>query len=699
LSRYRNRGAQRGTVFSLLLAACLASWPFAASAQAPATPAVPLTLEDLFAEDTVIDASISPSGKSLAATVRRQNEDAIILVDLVTGEKKLVTRINKDAYGDQLDVRMGYVFWKTDERLLFQLRSDTNEGVEINRLSRANIFKLGKRLYAVDRDGKNLTALLISQPNEELTGAFDTSNIASLLRKDPSHILLRVGGWEGRTLFKVNVTTGAGKIVEHQSEKIVDWWLDVDGNAVVREEYFAGTRSFYRKLDNNRWKKYFSMRRGELDELEEMTLIGPSQDPDKFFVLARPPDRDRIGLYLYELANEKFGEPLIEHPKFDLDSARATDDGGRVLYYCYTEHVRHCESSDPKMNLHLSGLRKFFDESANVYIRDASDNGNAMLLYVGGPSEPPAYYYYLVDQKKVEFVGFGKGALSRKALPTSQVVTYKTRDGQEQTGYLTYPPGAKGQKNLPLVLMPHGGPQVRDRLEFHPWVQYLAARGYAVFQPNFRGSGGFGKAYELSGHREWGRKMQDDLGDGVKALVDQGIVDPARICIFGASYGGYAALAGAAFTPDAYKCAVSLAGVADLEAFVRYKKRKYGADSYVVDHYTKKLGDADKDQALLRAASPQFHVNAIKIPVLLIHGVEDDNVPISQSEDMQKAMEKAGKKTPLLRLEDEGHGGFSDDSYKVMLSTVGDFLWQQLGPGFNTSSPPDKYTFVKKKGT
>jgi len=696
LTRTCTRDARPGAAFALLLAACLASWPFAATAQAPATPAAPFTLEDLFADDTVIDASISPSGKLLVAAVRRKADDALILVDLATGQKKLVTRINKDAFGNQIDVRMGFVVWKTEDRLLFQLRSDMNEGGSIHELSRGSVLKLGNRLFAVDRDGKNLAALLGSQYHEALVGAFDTSDIASLLWKDPKHILVRVGGWDGRSLFKVDVNTGEGKVVEKQSEKIIDWWLGVDGNAVVRVEYSIGTYRFYRKLDDGKWKKYFSMRRGELDELEDMRLIGPSNDPGKFYVLARPPDRDRIGLYLYELANEKFGEPLIENPRFDLDSARVADDGSKVLYHCYTEHVRHCESSDSRMNVHLTGLRKFFDESANVYIRDASNDGNAMLLYVDGPSEPPAFYYYLIDQKKVEFIGPAKEALSNKALPASQVVTYKTRDGQEQTGYLTYPPGAKGQKNLPLVLMPHGGPQVRDSLEFHPWVQYLAARGYAVFQPNFRGSGGFGMAYELSGHREWGRKMQDDLGDGVKALVDQGIVDPARVCIVGASYGGYAALAGAAFTPDAYKCAVSLAGVADLEAFVRYKKRKYGTDSDVVQHYFKKLGDPDKDQALLRAASPQFHVDAIKIPVLLIHGTEDDNVPISQSEDMQKAMEKAGKKTPLLRLEDEGHGGFGDGSSKVMLSTIGDFLWQHLGKGFKTDTPPVKYTLAKK---
>jgi dipeptidyl aminopeptidase/acylaminoacyl peptidase len=217
-----------------------------------------------------------------------------------------------------------------------------------------------------------------------------------------------------------------------------------------------------------------------------------------------------------------------------------------------------------------------------------------------------------------------------------------------------------------------------------------------VFQPNFRGSGGYGLAYETSGWREWGRKMQDDLGDGVKVLVDQGIVDPARVCIAGGSYGGYAALAGAAFTPTAYKCAISLAGIADLEQFVRFTKKQYGADSDVFDHYVKKLGDPDKDQQILRDASPFHHVDAIKVPILLIHGDDDEIVPIEQSETMQAALNKAGKKTELITLEEGGHGGFSREQTLVTLSAIGTFLWDNLGKGYGVDSPPVRYTLAKK---
>ncbi len=684
---------------SMLLALCglvaVAAPPALAQATPAAAPLPSLTIEDLYSQHNIVDVDISPSGKTLAAVVRRDSEDVIMSIDMATGEKKIITRINKDAFGDQIDVRMGFVLWKTENRLLFQLRSDSNEGLDYSRLSRSNLLKLGNRLFAVDRDGKNAIPMFGEQRVEALVGAFDTSDIASMLVKDPKHILLRIGGWEGRSLFKVDVDTGRGKVVEPQKESIVDWWLDVDGTAIGRVEYSAGTLRYYRRLEDGKWKKYHSVRRRDMEELPDFIEVGPSDDPSKFYVLARPPGKDRMGVYLYDLANESFGDVLIENPRFDIQYARASSDGKRILFHCYDEHVRVCDFTDAKMTAYMRGLRKFFDQSANVYIVDASDDGKIILLSVDGPVDAPSFYYYLVDQKKVEMLGLRQGALRNKQLAHAATINYKARDGLDLSGYLTYPPGGKDAKKLPLVLMPHGGPQVRDRLEFDPWVQYFAARGYAVFQPNFRGSGGFGEAFEFSGHRQWGRKMQDDLGDGVKALVDQGIVDPERVCIVGASYGGYAALAGATLTPSAYKCAVSLAGVADLEEFVRWKKKKFGADSDVLAHWVRALGDPDKDQASIREVSPAYHIDAIRIPILLIHGDEDESVPYSQSEDFKKLLDKSGRKTVLLRLEDEGHGGFDKEVSKVMLTTIGDFLWTHLGPGFGVKEAPTLYVFKK----
>jgi dipeptidyl aminopeptidase/acylaminoacyl peptidase len=663
-----------------------------AESAAPAERLPALTLDDLYSEYNVIDVDLSPSGKLVAAVIRRKDEDGLICLDLATGQKTVIMRINKDAFGNQLDVRLGYVIWKTENRLLLQVRSTPNDGVDISKLSRGSLLKLGYRLYAIDRDGKNVTPLLGTQHHAALEGAWDTSNIASMLWKDPDSILVRVGGWEGRSLFRVDVNTGKGKIAEKLNPRVVDWWLDVDGNAAVRVEYSAGSLRYYRRLDDGTWKKYHSVRRKELDEQDEFAFIGPSEDPTKFYVLARPQGRDRLGVYLYDLTREQFGEPLIEDSRYDIVQASTSADGKRVMYHCYDVHVRICDFSDPKTNAYMRGLRRFFEETVNVRIIDASDDDKTVLLLVDGPQEPPSYYYYLVDQKRVEFVGLRQGALRGKALPSVEIVTYQTRDGKEQSGYLTRPPGAKDEKNLPLVVMPHGGPQVRDRLEFDHWVQYLAARGYAVFQPNFRGSSGFGRAFEESGYRERGRRIQDDITDSVKALTARGSIDPARVCIVGMSFGGFAALAGAAFTPDLYRCAVSIAGVSDYEKHVRDKKRTYGGDSETFEYYAKSVGDPDKDQQFIRERSPAFHAGAIKIPVLLIHGDEDDAVDFEQSEIMQNALERAGRKTELIRLEDEGHGGFDDDTSKLLLSRIGDFLWKHLGKGYGVTDAPVIYS-------
>lgn len=691
----RWRGARAPS--SIMLIACLALLGQVAQAQSSAPAQQPvLTLEDIYSEYNVIDAALSPNGTMIAATIRRGDEDMLVVLDVTTGQKRPVTRLHKDDFGTQIDTRMGFVWWKTDARLLFQLRSRADEGVDVSKLSHANYLKLGRRLFAVDLDGKNFTTMFGKQIDDELVGAFDTSDIASILPNDPQHILVEIGGWEGRSLYKVDVTSGRGKIVEPQKEGIVGWWLDVQGKAVVRLEYSLGTYRFYRKLEDGKWKKFYSVRRNDLEGKPDLWLVGPSTDPNKFYVLARPNGKDRFGVYLYDLPSESFGEPLVENARYDIDSASSNRDGTGLRSHCYVEHVSICEFSNAELNEHMRQLRSHFSDTANVYIQDSALDGKTILLYINGPTTPPAYYYYRIDQKKLEFVGLRQGALKGKTLPDTKVVNYKARDGLELSGYLTWPPGARGAKGLPLVLMPHGGPWVRDHLEFEPWTQYLAARGYAVFQPNFRGSAGFGLAFQDKGNREWGRKMQDDLTDAVKALADEGTIDPRRVCIVGASYGGYAALAGAAFAPDVYKCAVSIAGIGDLTELIRSKKKLWGEDSEAYKFYLEAIGNPEKDQELLRAASPQLHADAIKIPLLLVHGDEDDIVPYSQSENMQQALNKLGHKTDLLRIKDEGHPYFSDDAEKVVLSTIGLFLWENLGKGYGVNDPPPVYEFKKK---
>jgi dipeptidyl aminopeptidase/acylaminoacyl peptidase len=255
--------------------------------------------------------------------------------------------------------------------------------------------------------------------------------------------------------------------------------------------------------------------------------------------------------------------------------------------------------------------------------------------------------------------------------------TYKARDGADLSGYLTVPPGAPATPP-PLIVMPHGGPESRDDLSFDHWGQYFATRGYAVFQPNFRGSGGFGRAFAEAGYRQWGARMQDDVTDGVNALIASGKVDANRVCIVGASYGGYAALYGGAAQPDLYKCVVSVAGVSDLSQMMKWQKRVAGSESSRYEYWTKSIGDVQADAARLVEKSPITYAASYKPPVLLFHGELDDIVPVEQSKMMEKALKKAGANVKMILYENEDHSGWTETHSREVLSEIEAFLAAHL---------------------
>lgn len=654
--------------------------PAFASETATSPSAPVLTLNDLFAREGAADIAIAPSGKYLAVVLKRANEDVIVVKDLATGEHQEVARIGRKEVGTMLEAHIGAIFWKDDERLLFRLLVVPAPNVQV--LESLEYRRLGVRLLAVDRSGKNLVRLLAKNKGFELDGATNLGAIRSMLPRDPDNILMLVDGLDGRSLFKVNVRTGKGEVVERARQSVWDWWLNLDGRPVVRVEMSRGSLRFYRREEGERWKKYHSVRLRELKEQNDYEPLGPSDQPGKFYVLARPEGAQRRGVYLYDLANENFGAPLAEHAQYDIVSAFIARDGTRIQHYCYLAHVQVCEVSDPRVNAHMRGIRKFFSNSANVHVVDASADSQSLVLYVEGPSDPPAYYQYQVGKKQIDMVSLKTEAMNQKSLPTATVLEYQSRDGLKLSGYLTRPPGAEKAMQLPLVMMPHGGPEARDHLTFNLWVQYLAAQGYAVFQPNFRGSDGFGRSFADSGNGEWGRKMQDDISDALAALLGQKIADPRRVCIVGASYGGYAALAGAAFTPDLYQCAVAISGPANLAGFLESRRMKYGNDSDVYAYWVRQIGHPERDAARIAAASPVLHVDRIKAPVLLIHGDADSIVPFTQSLEIKDALDKSGRKTELITLESEGHSDWSDVNNRKVLEAIAKFLAGKIGPGY-----------------
>jgi dipeptidyl aminopeptidase/acylaminoacyl peptidase len=289
-----------------------------------------------------------------------------------------------------------------------------------------------------------------------------------------------------------------------------------------------------------------------------------------------------------------------------------------------------------------------------------------------------AIHYYLWDRttKASTFLFKHRPDLDAYTLAEVRPIKYQARDGLEIRGYLTLPPGLE-ERNLPLVVHPHGGPMFRDYWSPNIWTQHLANRGYAVLQPNYRGSSGYGKRHLHAGDRQFGRAMQDDLTDGVKWAVAAGIADPSRIAIFGGSYGGYAALAGAAFTPELYRCAISLCGPSNLSTMIKTFAPYFGMRAI----WNARAGNPDDpaDEDLLRAASPLFAAHRIKIPMLIEQGTNDPRVMQAESEQIVDAIEKSGGSATYILYPDEGHGLVRRENNKDFMARAEKFLAEHLG--------------------
>ena len=283
---------------------------------------------------------------------------------------------------------------------------------------------------------------------------------------------------------------------------------------------------------------------------------------------------------------------------------------------------------------------------------------------------------YDAKADSISILSPARNGIPDEAIAPVAVSTFQARDGLEIEFLLTLPPGMQATRGikLPTIMLPHGGPAAYDRFDFDWMAQFLANRGYLVMQPNFRGSAGYGDDFLDAGYGEWGGKMQDDVTDGLKFLVDNELADPDRVCIMGASYGGYSALAGGAFTPELYRCVISVNGVSDLDRFIDYVRDRRGRRDPATSYWEEHIASGDARGRTLDPISPFSKADAFQAPVLLIHGENDTVVPFQQSQIMERALNRADKSVTLQKLDGEDHWLSRSETRIAMLRAVDDFL-------------------------
>ncbi len=474
-------------------------------------------------------------------------------------------------------------------------------------------------------------------------------------------------------LLKADLDNGLASIFHPGNVDTQDWFVDTDGTILAREDYSdkRNQYSVWTKKSGD-WVKIYS----KTAEIAPISLIGIKSDRSALIFSDRKQSDGFTALFQMQFDGTIL-PPIFSRTDSGIGSVLL--DQNRVVFGVeYDGLYPFYEFFDSEIEKLVNSVAKLHPDSA-VTLTDWSSDFNKLVFYVAGGPTVPAYFVLDRTTLKLTRVVNAYNNITDKDVGELSTIEYKARDGLTIPAIITWPPYVENRKNLPLIVIPHGGPEAYDAIGFDWMAQYFANRGYLVFQPNFRGSTGFGAKFRDAGRGEWGRKMQDDITDGVKALIKTGSADKDRICIVGASYGGYAALAGGAFTPDLYQCVAAIAPVADLPKMLIDERSDNGKDSWVLTYWKTVIGDPKSEREKLEAISPADHADAFTAPVLLLHGDDDTVVPFRQSTIMEGALKKAGKEVTLIKLEGEDHWLSTGETRLQTLQELDRFVTATIG--------------------
>lgn len=571
-------------------------------------------------------------------------------------------------------VRIGFIDWASDDRLLVSviLKGVTSSRSQAgSNVRQAGVEYFMRRVVSVNATTGEVVVLFNDQRNR-MRATFDMGRIIDMLPGDPENVLMAAPEADGvMALHRVNVNTGAATRIERGGSGTYHW-RTVDGVPVLRHDINSRgsiETIMVRAPGETEWKM---ARRTRVREAPDFEWVGAGETPGKVLVIARLDNEDVQSVREMDLTTTALGLPLNPRPGRDV-AYGLPDSAGNYLGAAYYGERLEYEFVDPALAVHHRALNRFFGNTCNVHFTDVDQARNRFIAYVNGPAEPGAWFFYDKDARSIVNLGQAQD-LDPARLGTSEVLQVRTRDGATIEAYLTAPPGgAPG----PLVVLPHGGPEVRDTPSWDRQVQVLAAQGWWVLRPNFRGSGGYGQGFAQQGWTRWGDRMQEDVEDAVAHAVALRSLDAGKVAIMGTSYGGYAALMGAVRRPDLYKAAISICGLGDLVDMMEWESRLDDTPGKLIyDFWTRRIGDPVANRSTLESASPRRRAAEIVCPVLLVHGVEDPVVPLIQSRRMRDALRAADKRVTLIEIEDFGHADWEDAQEQALMTRYVAFFQQ-----------------------
>lgn len=596
---------------------------------------------------------LSPDGDKLSFIIHNQGNTYIGVKDFKTDATKYVVST------DNQEFKIGWYRWANNELLLVSADYPVKQ---------RGIKYTETRLLKVHADGSGKLKTVMKPKKRELNPQFQ-NGIIDLLPDEPDYILMGLALKVANRpdVYKINLNSERKRKLLQRSRSDIHSWL-TDQQHRVRLGYGRDeTKIFYRLYDlaTDEWRNIWEY---EIFDAPDITPLGFGLNPSELYI--RAIHNDRYAIFKVDVTDKKLTKTLVyadEH--YDIE--------GSLIYSRKTKDVigvYHGEANNAKV--YFDPAYERFQKSLNKAIPDAynnivsvSDDENMYVLYTSNPQTPGAYYLGDRKAKTLEFIIDEYPFLLQKNLSDKRKVSYQARDGLSIEAYVTPPYEGVESKKAALVI-PHGGPMVRNYGGFDWFSQFFASRGYTVIEPNFRGSSGYGFEFEMASIQKWGGAMQDDLADAAKWLTKNYPVDKNKVCILGASYGGYAAMMAAVKQQDVFRCAASFAGVSDLEYIVRKAKR---FTNYKV--VKKQIGD---DSDMLEQKSPVNFAKEINIPLLLIHGDKDRVVDVYHSREMFEELEDLGKVVEYIELENGNHYLEIEKNRLKTLNAFDKFLTQHL---------------------